>query len=176
MRSVRRHCLVASALLLAGCAANEHNDLREFVSQSEAGLRGKVETLPLPASQETLAYAAFDEPDPFSPRRTRAPAERKVVGQQWTPPASKEALESYPLESLQMVGTVERDRQLWALIRTPDNTVHRVTRGSRLGENFGAVATIDETSVTLNEHVEDGSGLWTERVASLALVEEPKAN
>ena len=75
-----------------------------------------------------------------------------------------------------MVGTMQRHGQRWALIQTPDNAVYRITQGNRLGENFGAVADITDTALTLHEHVEDGSGLWTERLATLNLVEDTRSN
>ena len=174
MPPIRRNCLFA-VLVLAGCAGNEHYDLKEFVAQSEQGLRGRVEALPLPSAPQTLAYEAFDQPDPFSSSRTRAPVGR-TPGVEWTPPTTRETLEGYPLESLRMVGTMQRHGQRWALIQTPDKSVHRVTKGNRLGENFGAIAEVTDTLVKLNEHVDDGSGLWTERVASLNLIEDTTTN
>jgi type IV pilus assembly protein PilP len=125
---------------------------------------------------DVVVYHALDQPDPFSPSRTRAAAERGVAATQWVPPAAREALEGYPLESLRMVGTMQRHGQRWALIQTPDNTVHRIARGNRLGENFGAVSDITDTTLTLQEHIEDGSGLWSERLATLNLVEDTPSN
>ena len=176
MPSIRHGCLLV-ALLLTGCASSEHSDLKEFVAQSEQGLRGRVEVLPAPRGPDAVAYEAVDEPDPFSPTRTRAPSDRTTaVATRWVPPASREALEAYPLESLRMVGTMQRHGQRWALIQTPDNAVYRITQGNRLGENFGAVADITDTALTLHEHVDDGSGLWTERLATLNLVEDTRSN
>jgi type IV pilus assembly protein PilP len=74
-----------------------------------------------------------------------------------------------------MVGTLQRNGQRWALIQTPDKSVFRVTQGNHMGENFGAIAEITETFVRLNEHVEEGTQ-WTERVASLNLVDDMTAN
>jgi type IV pilus assembly protein PilP len=174
MPPIGRSCLFA-ALLLAGCASNEHSDLKQFVAQSEHGLRGRVEALSLPSAPQTLAYEALDVPDPFSATRTRMPSVR-TPGVEWTPPTRRETLESYPLDALRMVGTMQRDGRRWALIQAPDKSVHRVTKGNRLGENFGAIAEVTDTFVKLNEHVEDGSGLWTERVASLNLIEDTTTN
>ena len=174
MPPIHRSCLFA-ALLLAGCAGSEHNDLKDFVDRSEQGLAGRVEALPLPSAPQILAYEALDEPNPFSPARTHAPADQRKLAVQWVPPATREALESYPLAALRMVGTMQRNGQRWALIQTPDKSVYRVTQGNRLGENFGAVAEIADTFVRLNQHVEDG-GQWTERLASLNLIEETTTN
>ena len=175
MPPIRLSCLFAAALLLAGCASNEHNDLKDFVAQSDQGPHARVEALPLPSVPQTLAYEAHDEPDPFSPTRSRAPVDPRKLAVQWVPPATREALEGYPLAALRMVGTMQRNGHRWALIQTPDKSVYRVTKGNRLGENFGAIAEIADTFVKLNEHVEDG-GRWTERVANLNLVEDTATN
>ena len=100
------------------------------------------------------------------------PPEVRSNGVAWTPPGQRESLEAYPLDALHMVGSMQRDGKRWALIKSPDNTVHRVARGNRIGQNFGAVALVTESSITLSEHVQDGSGLWVERTASLQLQEQ----
>ena len=70
-----------------------------------------------------------------------------------------------------MVGTLEQAGKRWALVKAPDNNVYRISRGNRIGQNFGAVGLVTETAVTLSEHVQDGGGSWVERTTSLALQE-----
>jgi type IV pilus assembly protein PilP len=71
-----------------------------------------------------------------------------------------------------MVGTLERGRQRWALVKTPENTLYRVRNGNYMGQNFGVVAMITDTSVTLKELIQDTNGSWSERTSALQLVEE----
>ena len=174
---MKRPCIAASiaSLLFAGCANTEHSDLKQFVAQSEEGLRGRVESLPLVAAQEEMTYAASERPDPFSPSSARANPALRVAASDWRPPEPREMLEAYPLDALKMVGTMERKGRRWALIKTPDSTVHRVTVGNRIGQNFGAIAMVADTGVTLQEHVEDGSG-WSERTARLQLQDDEQHN
>jgi type IV pilus assembly protein PilP len=173
---MKRSYIAASivSLLFAGCANTEHSDLKEFVAQSEQGLRGRVEALPLVASQEAMTYSAAELPDPFRPSSAKPSLALRTAGD-WRPPEPREMLEAYPLDALKMVGTMERKGTRWALIKTPDSTVHRVTVGNRIGQNFGAIAMVADTGVTLQEHVEDGSG-WSERTASLQLQDESQRN
>ena len=85
----------------------------------------------------------------------------------------KEALEAFPLESLQMVGTLEQKRVNYALIKTPDKNLYRVKVGNYVGQNFGVISAISDSAVTLKEVIQDSSsGSWTERTSSLQLLEQ----
>ena len=163
--------LAAGTLLLTACASDDHRDLEQFVAQSGEELRGRIPAVAQIQAPDAIVYGAFNQPDPFSAKRMRPP-EVRPDGVTWTPPERREALEAYPLDALHMVGTMERDGKRWALVKTPDNSVYRVARGNRVGQNFGAVALVTEGSITLSEHVQDGGGLWVERTTSLQLLEQ----
>jgi type IV pilus assembly protein PilP len=70
-----------------------------------------------------------------------------------------------------LVGSLMRRGQPVALIRI-DRLVHSVRPGAYLGQNYGKVIKITDTQVLLREIVQDASGEWTERAASLQLQEE----
>jgi type IV pilus assembly protein PilP len=167
-----RQFVILAALLLAGCGGGEFADLKEFVEQSGEGMHGRVEPLPQVIAYEPMTYDAFDLPEPFQPRKIEP--DKAAVGTGPAPDLNrrKEALEAYPLESLKMVGTLERTRQRWALIKTPDNNLYRVKNGNYLGQNFGVVAMISESSVTLKELIQDTNGSWSERTSTLQLLDE----
>jgi len=165
--------ITVAALLLSGCGG-QLSDLEQFVKESGEGLRGRVEPIPEVRQFEPFAYNAFDLPDPFKPRKTVADT-RGGTGGGPRPDLNrrKEALEAFPLESLQMVGTLEQKQVRFALIKTPDNNLYRVKSGNYLGQNFGVVTSISESTVTLKEVIQDSSsGSWTERTSSLQLLEK----
>jgi type IV pilus assembly protein PilP len=166
-----RYIAVLSTLVLAACGSGEFSDLKQFVDQSSQGLRGRVEPLPQMKPYEPITYNAFDLPDPFKPRKIEP---EKGVGGGPAPDMTrrKEPLEAYPLESLKMVGTLERSNQRWALIKTPDSSLYRVRSGSYMGQNFGVIALISESSITLKELIQDTTGSWSERTSNLQLLEE----
>jgi type IV pilus assembly protein PilP len=166
--------MTVAALLLAGCGGDEVSDLRQFVKESGEGLRGRVEPIPEVQQFEPFAYNAFDLPDPFRPRTTVAAGARLPGGgPQPDLNRRKEALEAYPLESLQMVGTLEQKRVYYALIKTPDKNLYRLKVGNYLGQNFGVITAINDSAVTLKEVIQDStSGSWTERTSSLQLQEQ----
>jgi type IV pilus assembly protein PilP len=81
----------------------------------------------------------------------------------------KEVLESYPLESLAMVGSLQQNDMIYALIKSPEGTLHRVKMGNYLGQNFGKISHISESEVKLQEIVQDGVNEWVERTSALML-------
>ncbi len=163
-----------ASMLLFGCSSGEFEDLNRFVEESKQGLRGRVEPLPEIKQFEPFAYNAFDLPDPFKPRDLEvAGAAVADTGLAPDPTRRKETLEAFPLESLKMVGTLERKRVRYALIKTPDNNLYKAKVGNYMGQNFGIITAVSETVVTLKEVVQDpANGGWSERSASLQLQEQ----
>lgn len=161
-----------ATLLLSACSGGEFADLKEFVDNSGKEMRGRIEPLPQVQAYEPMSYEAFDLSDPFQPRKIEPDKAAALGGPAPDLNRRKEALEAYPLESLKMVGTLERRQQRWALIKTPDANLYRVRNGNYLGQNFGVVAMITDTSVTLKELIQDTNGSWSERTSTLQLLDE----
>lgn len=155
--------------LIAGCAHDDTTDLREFMQQAGRDSQEKLEPLPEVKIAEPFIYDAAGLPDPFAARNLR-PA-RAGGGPAPDMNRPKEPLELFPLDGLRMVGTLSRQGQLYALVRTPENTIYRVKRGDRIGQNFGVVTNITDTAIEIRETVQDGVGDWTEASASLPLQE-----
>jgi type IV pilus assembly protein PilP len=156
-------------LLLAACGGESHQDLRAWMQEQGKGARGKLDPLPQIKPYEPFAYNAFDLPDPFKPRKI----EPIKSGNSLAPDLNrrKEPLEAFPLESLQMVGTLQRGRSTFALVRTTDKDIYQVRVGNYLGQNFGVVIGITDNEIRLKELVQDGGGDWTERSSTLQLAE-----
>lgn len=155
--------------MLAGCAQDDTTDLREFMAQAGRDSQEKMEPLPQVQMVESFSYDPAGLTDPFSSRNLR-PA-RAGGGPAPDMSRPKEPLELFPLDGLRMVGTLSRQGQLYALVRTPENTLYRVKRGDRIGQNFGVVTAITDTAIEIKETVQDGAGDWTETSASLPLQE-----
>jgi type IV pilus assembly protein PilP len=162
------------ALALAGCEGGEQQELRAELAGMTKDLRGKVDPLPVVKAYEPVPYTAYDLADPFGPAKIQLVA-AKGAGQgagglQPDLSRPKEPLEAYPLESLKMVGTLERARQTYALVRA-DAGLYRVRVGNYLGQNFGVITKITDSEVALRELVQDAGGDWTERESTLLLQE-----
>ncbi len=169
-----RTAVVLAALLLAGCAGEELKELEAWVKDQDNMPRPRIEPLPEVKPFEAFAYTADKDGllDPFRPRKIDAPKQTAGSGVQPDLNRPREPLEAYPLENLRMVGTLAQNRDVFALIKTPDNNLFRVKQGNYLGQNFGVITQIDEASVKLKEIVQDGAGDWTERASTLQLQEE----
>jgi type IV pilus assembly protein PilP len=164
--------IALASILLTGCGGDEFQDLRDFVKNSGADMRGKIEPPPEVKPYEYFAYNnETNLPDPFKPRK---PELRSGGGTGINQPdfnRPKEALEEFPLESLKMVGYLYMNKVGYAVIRATDNKLYRVKAGNHIGMNFGLIEEVTDTQVKIKETVQDSSGDWTERMSSLQLIE-----
>jgi len=69
-----------------------------------------------------------------------------------------------------MVGTIEKGRALYALVKTPQRDIYQVRQGNYLGQNYGVIIGISDSDIKLKELVQDGAGDWTERSSALNLL------
>jgi type IV pilus assembly protein PilP len=135
--------------------------------------RGRVDPLPQVRPYEPVPYTAEELVDPFRPERIEvALAAGRGVGSTLAPDEKrpKEPLEAFPLESIQMLGTITQSKQVFALVKAGPN-LYRVRKGNYMGQNFGVITQIDEYQIDLKELVQDSGGEWVERASSLQLVE-----
>ena len=165
---------VASGALLWGCGGDEHRELKQELSEATKDFRGQVPPLPQVKPYEPVPYTAEGMTDPFRPERievarteTREKVNERLAEQE---KRIKEPLEEFPLESIQMLGTITQDKETFALVKAGPN-LYRVRKGMYMGQNFGVITSIDEVQVNLKELVQDSGGEWVERASALQLVE-----
>ena len=161
--------LVLATLALGACGGQTHQDLRNWMAEQGKGAKGKLDPLPQVKPYEPFAYNAFDLPDPFKPRKIEPAKGDSKLAPDLT--RRKEPLEAYPLESLNMVGTLQKNSQVYALVRTPDKDLYQVRPGNHLGQNYGVILGVSDSEIKLKELVQDGAGDWTERSSSLQLLQ-----
>ena len=162
--------IVLACVLLASCSGEENADLRRWVKDSEKLPHGNIPPLPEMKPYEPYSYNAFDLTDPFKPRKIEPPKGGGALAPDLN--RRREPLEAYPLENLRMVGTLEQKKEVYALVRAPDNTLYRVKNGNYLGQNFGRIVGISESAVKIKEIVQDSAGNWEEKDQVLQLSEE----
>jgi type IV pilus assembly protein PilP len=163
--------VLACAALLAGCGGETHQDLRQWMAAQGKDAKGRLDPLPTIKPYEPFAYNAFDLPDPFKPRKV------ETRGGKLAPDLTRrrEPLEAFPLESLAMVGTIEKGKALYALVRTPEKDIYQVRQGNYVGQNYGVIVAISDADIKVKELVQDGAGDWTERSSALNLLPSEKA-
>jgi len=166
------HSILMATLLLVGCGGEEFQDLRDFVNNAGAEMRGKVEPPPDIKPYEPFAYDNTSGiQDPFKPRKQDARSANRSGQNQPDLDRPKEELEDYPLESLKMVGYLYQKGVGHAVIRSSEGKIYRVKAGNYIGLNFGQIISVAETELKVKEMVQDSAGDWTERESSLQLRE-----
>ncbi len=167
--------VVALCGLLTACG-NNMSDLEGYIAEVNSRKSSKIEPLPEIRPYETFIYAAEHLRDPFTSgvaddNQDLVGSDNPSGGLQPDRNRRKEALESFPLDSLDMVGTLEFMPEQWALVVDPDGLIHRVKIGNYMGQNYGRVVSISEDRIDVVELVPDGLGGWMERPIPLALDE-----
>jgi type IV pilus assembly protein PilP len=170
----RATLIVAAALLVVACDGGEQQELKSELAGLTKDVRGKVPPLPVVKPYEPVPYTAYDLPDPFGPAKIQLAAKGTGpgTGGGLKPDLNrpKEPLEAFPLESLRMVGTLERAKHTFGLVRA-DAGLYRVRIGNYMGQNFGVITKISDAEITLRELFQDAGGDWAERESTLLLQE-----
>ncbi|RKZ34418.1 MAG: pilus assembly protein PilP [Gammaproteobacteria bacterium] len=169
--------MMMAAIAISGCSTGSMEDLRVYTEQILSRKSKKVERIPDLKPYEVYAYSSGtnDGKDPFEPFFQNEPEKvqktAKTGGLQPDFNRNREELETYPLDTLRMVGTLERDNQIWGLVLNSEGSIFRVQVGNYMGRNHGKITSIIEDSVDLMEIIPDGLGGFEERQAAMALVE-----
>ena len=164
-----RRALVCVALLgLSGCS-NHMDELKQQVAEIKARPGERIEPLPEIKPYEAFKYDASRERSPFIPsisaKSNLATSARPDVQR------PREFLEQFPLDTLQMVGTLRLQGHNYALLQGKDGLVHRVQVGNYIGQADGRITSITNNKVSVTELVPDGLGGYIERPAALSLKE-----
>jgi type IV pilus assembly protein PilP len=177
MRAIflRIPAIALAALAVAGCSrgitstpGNAPN-LEKWVADVRARPAPPLDPLPVMQQFETFEYAAQSLRDPFS---NAFSDQSGGSGPRPDPNRPRQALEQFPLDSLDMVGTIGKGPGMIGLVMGPDKVTYRIRPGVYMGQNDGRVTAIHEDRIELVELVPDGAGGWLERPASVALEDQ----
>ena len=166
---------IAVALVLAGCSRGitstpgEAPNLESFIAEEKAKPAPPLDPLPVMQQFETFEYNAYALRDPFS---TAFTDEGGNGGPRPDAARRKQTLEQFPLDSLDMVGTLGKGGGVVALVMAPDKVTYRVQPGAYMGQSDGRVTAVFEDHIELVELVPDGAGGWLERPATVALEDQ----
>ncbi len=161
--------LFLMAITLSACNQSME-DLDSYFAEQRAKPAKPIE--PIPEIKPYLRYAyPKHEKDPFDISMLIPDSAPKVMdnGIKLDTTRVKEFLESFPLDGLSMVGTVNKENTLWALIKTPNGGVQSIKKDNYLGQNYGRVLSISETEIAIREVVPNGSGGYKERETLITL-------
>jgi type IV pilus assembly protein PilP len=170
---------LSAALLavLAGCGDGGVQELKQWMDEVRRQTKVSIQPLSEPKRFTPFIYSAKGSVDPYNPiKLTVALAKQQAnSGSGFKPDLERrrEPLESYPLDTLKMVGTLQKAGLSYALLQV-DKTVYQVKLGNYIGQNFGMITKINDSGVELKEIVQDASGDWVERKAKLELQDAKK--
>lgn len=172
---MRRCVLTVIGLgLLAGCSDNGITEVKQWMEETKRQTPVVVNKIAEPKTFTPFAYGGKDTIDPYNPEKLAAAMARmqSSTGSGIKPDLERrrEPLESFPLDALVMVGTLQKAGASFALLQS-DKSVFQIRTGNYIGQNFGLVTRITEAEVELKEIVQDASGEWVERPAKLELQE-----
>lgn len=180
MRPLHIAAACAAALLLAGCGPADQGEIQQWIADQRAKTHPKVQPIPEPKKFSPQAYTQANAFDPFSNQKLtqalkRDSAQSATSAALLAPELTrrKEPLESYPLDTMSMVGTLSKEGKPVALVKV-DSLLYQVRPGNYLGQNYGKIVKVGESEVVLREIVQDAAGEWIERTATLQLQERSK--
>jgi len=176
-RWIAAFCLLP---LLAACGDPVDEDLNTWMAEQKAQTRPRVKPLSEPKQFTPADYVQAVAVDPFSAEKLTQALQRDTtrttVNTALLSPElarRKEALEAYPLDTLVMVGSLQKAGRPVALIKV-GTMLYQVRVGEHVGQNYGLVTAVTETEIRIREIVQDPGGDWIERNASLQLQETTK--
>jgi type IV pilus assembly protein PilP len=162
----------AAALAFVGCT-EDIELLRDKVDQLKQRPGVKPADIPVMKTPDPYFYLSEGKRDPFRSKAVEADEEGSDQVQECLvkpdPNRVKEDLESFPLDSLDMVGTLGRGSDFYGLVKDPNGVVHRVTAGNFLGANTGRIILVRDDGIDLTELVPDGNGCFEVKEASISL-------
>lgn len=163
--------------MLSGCGDNGIAELQQWMDTVKKESRVVIAKVSEPKVYVPVPYAGKSQIDPYNPAKLLIVLARmKAESNNGLRPdmeRRKEVLEGYPLDSLKMVGVIEKSNNRNALIQA-DKTVYQAKIGNYAGTNFGKITKITDSEIEITEIVQDATGDWTERKATLELLEAKK--
>ncbi|MFN4119680.1 pilus assembly protein PilP [Acidovorax sp.] len=179
--TVSRTCALAvCAVLFSGCGSSGDEELRQWMSELKASTKPRITPLTEPKQFQPQAYSAEGGVDPFNSikltQALRRESNQLAANAALIAPEMnrrKEPLEAFPLDVMAMVGSLDKKGAPTALVMV-DKLLYQVRLGNYIGQNYGKITRITENSIQLREIVQDATGDWIERTATLDLQEGKK--
>ena len=184
-RYIRLTIVVLAILGIAGCVSGDMSDLEKQVSKIMSKPGGRLEPLPEIKPYEAYVYES-GKSEARNPFKRFYVVEQSLAIEESEGPVddglteemrneiqnrNREELESFELDSIRMVGTLQSEDNHWGIVIDPGGVVHRVKTGNYIGLNIGKITSIEEEQIEVREIIKDNSGRYGERKALLPLTE-----
>jgi type IV pilus assembly protein PilP len=169
---VKRRLLILVVVLLSACDEQRDGDLRAWMAGVRQRHHAPALSLPPATATNEFRYLPADRIDPFDIAKLTGHDEKQASDQlQPDLRRAREPLESFPLDSLRLIGSLRRGHDAVALIEA-DRLVYPLRVGAHLGQDFGKLIAIGEKTVDIEELVPESGGRWVQRRTQLVLQEK----
>ncbi len=170
----------AAILLLTGCFNSKDAELQKWMVEQKGNTPAKVAPITAPKKFVPQAYTQQAAMEPFNNQKLlqalRKDSSQSVANLALISPElarRKEALESFPLDTVFMVGTLNKKNSPVALLKV-DKLLYQAKVGNYVGQNYGRITKISDSEIVLREIAQDASGEWIERKVNLQLQAKEK--
>ncbi len=170
---------------LSACSDPGLTDLEEYVAKVKAKTNPPIDQIPPYEHIPPHYYEVQDLRDPFIPLIEKSFGAKMLENEGTNSKSTKKkcpnpnpnrvrvGLEAIPLDALKMVGWMEKEGKLMALIRIKgDGTIFYVKEYDYLGENYGKVISLSPRQIEVLEQIPDGRGCWKTEVSVISLSTE----
>lgn len=134
-----------------------------YVATIKAKKPAPIEKFPQLKKFKPVTYNVGNLRDPFSRQNLQMlnqPDLNRIRG----------PLEQAALDSIKMVGTVLKNNNYWAILRTADGKIYTVKIGDYVGQNFGKIIKIEANQLQILETISDGTA-WKKRITIIKMQE-----
>ncbi len=172
--------LTPMLLLTAGCFGSKDDELQQWMLTQRGNTPAKVTPISEPKKFKPQAYDQMTTMEPFNNQKLlqalRRDSSQSAANLALISPElarNKESLESFPLDAVSMVGSLNKNNALVALLRV-DKLLYQVKVGNYVGQNYGRITKITDSEIALREIAQDAAGEWIERKVNLQLQAKEK--
>ena len=171
---------LSSTIMLTGCFGGKDADLQQWMVEQKGNTPSRITPVAEPKKFKPQGYTQESAMEPFNNQKLlqalRKDSSQSAANLALISPElarRKEVLESFPLDTVSMVGTLNKKNTLVALLRV-DKLLYQVKVGNYVGQNYGRITKISDSEIVLREIAQDASGEWIERKVDLRLQAKDK--
>lgn len=175
---VAKLLLIVAMMTVAACDDDDFQGLDDFITEIKSRPADSIQPIPTFKAYKVFTYSAAALRSPFDKPTEVVEIRQLLMASEVRPDSNrtKEYLEQFTLDALSMVGTLEQNNVLWALVQDQHGAVHHVKSGNYMGRNHGHIIESTKTDITVIEIVSNGVNGWIERPRTIKLKVVEKKN
>lgn len=137
---------------LTGCDSAPDKELVAFVQSVRTQKTAALSPLPEFKNMPETLYEAVHLRNPFEALGTGGVTQLSVDSLELSLTGRpRDPLEHYPIESLKMVGYLEKEQTFWGLVKDQEGILHQVSVNQYIGQNNGKVIRISSNGIDIEE-------------------------